>query len=82
MKEIRYGNFRETGAKYRPIMMGNTAFDKVVDACEGHYGFGGEDKNTFVVAVNDWHKAIDIVNEAIDSGYQEIYVLRKAKIKL
>lgn len=82
MKTIHYGSFHEKGVKYRPIAMYDSVYNKIESKCRGHYGFGGKNKSAFYVDVNDWEKAIEIVNEAITSGFQDIFVLRKAIIKL
>tara|TARA_R110000851_G_scaffold47424_1_gene115003 strand:- start:4031 stop:4279 length:249 start_codon:yes stop_codon:yes gene_type:complete len=82
MKTIHYGNTYDTSAKYRPIAMYPYLYDKVREACEGHYGMGGQNENAFYVNVSDWKKAIEIVNDGIESGLISVFTLRTTKIKL
>lgn len=79
MKEIKYGNHVMQKGFYTPLAVRDKVFEEIVDSCNGHYGFGGEDKTTYYVDVNDWGKAIDIINEDIEWG--NVYVLKKSKIK-
>jgi len=81
MRTIYYGNTHETSAKYRPIAMYSYTFNKILNSCEGHYGCGGVNKDSYYVNVNDWEKVIKIVNKSIVDGHS-VFTLRTTKIKL
>ena len=81
MQTINYGNINDQKGNKKSLVVTTEIYKKVVDNCKGHFGFGGQNKNSYYVSVTDWNKALKIVNEGIKNGLLT-YVKREIKIKL
>lgn len=69
MKTVHYSNVRDQKGNKKPLQVTENIYDQIVSECNGHYGFGGSDKNSFYVDVTDWNRCLEIVNKGIESGY-------------
>lgn len=81
MKSIYYENLASQKGNKTPLVVSENIFESIISECSGHYGFGGEDKNSFYVEVNHWNRCLDIINSGIQYGNYP-YVLKRSFIKL
>ena len=68
MKSVNYGNTRDTKGNKKSLIVGDDIYEKVIAKCSGHYGFGGENKDSFYVDVCDWNSCLEIINEGMKYG--------------
>lgn len=68
MKTIRYGNHHDRTGNKRSLVVGDETFQHITKICQGGFGFGGEDKSSFIINVGDWNKALEYINSRIEYG--------------
>lgn len=81
MKTVHYENIKDKKGNKKSLLVPDVIYEKITVACNGHYGFGGADKKSFYVEVNDWNKCLEIVNVGIRSGWYP-YVKRESFITI
>jgi hypothetical protein len=70
LKTINYSNRADQKGNRKSIMIYSNVYARILNDCKGHFGAGGENKDSFYVDVNDWDKCLSIVNQGINSGFE------------
>ena len=69
MKTVHYSNIFDRKRNRQSLVVADHIFDDIVKKCNGHFGFGGEDKNSFIVDVDHWNRCLVLINDGIKSGH-------------
>lgn len=82
MKILSYSNSNDRKGNKKEIAVSDNIFEEVIQEFKGHFGFGGENLNHWVVNVTEWNRLLEYLNEKIDLNIGVIFIKKETKFNI
>lgn len=82
MKNLLYSNIHDRKGNKKEIAVSDNIFEEVIHEFKGHFGFGGENLNIWVVDVAEWNRLLEYLNEKIDLHIGAIFIKKETKFNI